>query len=115
MLINRFLQITCLSLLAACNTIPSKPDPAAGSGASVNNQAKEQTLVSKKAADEKALDKVVCRTETPVGSRIGTRVCLTRRRWIELSRQSQKALEDANRKSVTSQIPRAFDRQKNGH
>ena len=113
--IKRILQITCLSLLTACNTIPSKTDRTGDSGATANNQAKEQTPASKKAADEKALDEVVCRTEAPVGSRIGTRVCLTRRRWIELSRQSQKALEDANRKSVTSQIPRAFDRQKNGH
>ena len=113
--INRILQITCLCLLTACNTLPVKPDPAAGSGTAINRQAEAQTLASKNAADEKELDKIVCRTEAPVGSRIGTRICMTRRRWIELQRQSQKALEDANRKSVTSQIPLSIDRQRNGH
>lgn len=60
---------------------------------------KEQKPTSK----DKDLDKIVCRTEAPVGSRIGTRVCMSRRRWIEQANRGRKMLEDANRRSVTTQ------------
>jgi hypothetical protein len=41
-------------------------------------------------------DKLVCRTEADLGTRLsGTRVCLTREQWAERRRQSRDAAERA--------------------
>ena len=39
--------------------------------------------------------KVICRSETNLGSRIPVRVCRTETEWEALARQTQKDLEDS--------------------
>lgn len=98
------LSLILLCCLTACQpTSPVKPEPATVSDTGSQEGMEPHTLT----ADARELDKIVCRTEAPVGSRIGTRVCMSRRRWIELEKQSRKMLEDANRSAVVSPIPRA--------
>jgi len=44
----------------------------------------------KKVADP---NKIVCRTEEVVGSKIPKRICLTRQQWDQIKQNSQEALE----------------------
>jgi hypothetical protein len=44
--------------------------------------------------DASAPEKLICRTEADLGTRLsGTRVCLTREQWTERRRQSREATE----------------------
>ena len=46
------------------------------------------------------MDKVTCRTELPVGSRLGGhRVCLSRRDWIQRTKDAQDELSGSVRRS----------------
>lgn len=52
------------------------------------------------AAAKDPMDEMVCRKETLTGSRLGgKRVCLTRREWDQITRDSQDALRKTQDKS----------------
>jgi len=98
-----YLTLTLLCCLAACQSTTPRPEPNTASSTSLQEGKDEQIQT----ADAKEMDKIICKTDAPVGSRIGTRVCMSRRRWIDLQNQSRKMLEDANRNAASSPIPRA--------
>ncbi len=44
-------------------------------------------------------ERQVCRTERPVGSRMGTRICLTAREWDQLSDRSRAVADNVRQRS----------------
>jgi hypothetical protein len=45
-------------------------------------------------AGNKKKDKMICRNQTPTGSRLGsTRVCMTESQWVEFRRQTRTDIE----------------------
>lgn len=45
-------------------------------------------------AGDKKKDKLICRNQTPTGSRLGsTRVCMTESQWTEMRRQTRSDVE----------------------
>jgi hypothetical protein len=45
-------------------------------------------------AGDKKKDKLICRNQTPTGSRLGsTRVCMTESQWTEMRRQTRTDVE----------------------
>lgn len=62
--------------------------------ASAQNNAPQTANPASKAAEINPLDKVVCRVEESLGSRLNAkRVCLTVREWKEQAEDSRDALE----------------------
>jgi hypothetical protein len=110
MIVNRIILVALLCTLTVCHTTPNRPDPATGQDAGVADPAGQQALASQEKTDEDDMDKVICKTNAPVGSRIGARICLPRRRWIEMQNQGREMIEKANRRAITTPIPRAIDR-----
>ena len=51
-------------------------------------------------------DQIICRSETPVGSRLGRqRVCRTRAEWAEHRRMYRNSVERAQQQMQTSCVP----------
>ena len=93
---GRLMLTTALVCLVACLSSPSKADKPETKTTASDHYEKAQNTPAQ-SSDAKELDKIVCRTEAPVGSRIGTRICMSRRRWIESQKSGQKMVEDINR------------------
>ncbi len=51
-------------------------------------------------------DKVICRTITPTGSRLGgSRVCRTAQQWRDLQHNNQQTISDMQRHGGSERIP----------
>ncbi len=82
---NAFVALTVSLLVAASTAAVAQTDPAAGTPPSTG----PATPVPSAAAKANPDDKVICKTQTPSGSRLGAkRVCMKKSDW---DAQSQSA------------------------
>ncbi len=95
---------TLAPLFVAAMMAAAAQPPAAAAG----NAAPATALAAAPAATNAASpidndpgDKVVCRTLTPTGSRLGgTRVCRTQRQWSLINRDAKDLVDDAQQNSL---------------
>ncbi|MGE0046280.1 MAG: hypothetical protein AB7T08_11025 [Hyphomonadaceae bacterium] len=85
-----------LLFVALLQAAAGEPQPAPAPPATEQTQPSEPAAAETPAEDPD-LDRVVCRTEQVVGSRLGRRVCMTRRERLELRRQQQQRLNEGTR------------------
>ncbi len=71
----------------------SEPDATSPNGASLTPAAAATPPAAPAAAKKNRDDEIVCKSETPIGSRIPSKArCLTRGQWAEMSRNAALSL-----------------------
>ena len=84
------LMISAIVFAGGCST-----DSGAKKAAAANPAAESEYL---SAADaRKDPDRVICRRHKPTGSRISEKICMTARQWQQMTAETQRGLEKAQR------------------
>ena len=90
---NAFVVLTVSLLLAASTAGAAQTDPAAAATPPSPSQA---TTVAPITAKANAEDKVVCKYQTPAGSRLGgKRVCMTQADWKAQEQDARRQRDSA--------------------
>ena len=85
------LSISFVAMLSACSSTSTEQ-------ASV---AEEQQVAAADGAEAPVLDPVKCKTVTPIGTRIGQKVCYKQSEWDEIDGAGSEATREIQRRANT--------------
>ena len=90
------------ALLCACSSSGTQPPAAAAPAA----PAAAAAPVAEAPAEETAkVDRTVCKSVAPTGSRIARKTCRTQSQWDEMARSGREAAEMVKRRGAQSVLP----------
>ena len=90
------------ALLCACSSSGTQPPAAAAPAA----PAAPAAAVAETPAEETAkVDRTVCKSVAPTGSRIARKTCRTQSQWDEMARSGREAAEMVKRRGAQSVLP----------
>jgi hypothetical protein len=82
---------------------PAAPEEAAPDQAAASTPVSETEQKSERAAD--GGDKVVCKYTPKPGSRLGTKVCMTKDEWDQIRRDSREGVDNMQRQNTSPGLP----------
>jgi hypothetical protein len=82
---------------------PAAPEEAAPDQAAASTPVSETEQKSEKAAD--GGDRVVCKYTPKPGSRLGTKVCMTKDEWDQIRRDSREGVDNLQRQNTAPGLP----------
>jgi hypothetical protein len=103
---HRLIAVFALgALLCACSSSGTQP-PAAAAPAAPAAPAAAAAPVAEAPAEETAkVDRTVCKSVAPTGSRIARKTCRTQSQWDEMARSGREAAEMVKRRGAQSVLP----------
>jgi cytochrome c5 len=91
------------ALLSACTSSGPREAPAAPEPAAVAQPAQAEPAASP--VETAKVDRTVCKSVAPTGTRIAKKVCRTQSEWEEMARAGREAADTVKRRGAQSVLP----------